>query len=448
MPYIDSTVLTLTDYERIKQNAYVPSKEEILNQKQLLKAQEETQMAKARALKQKILDFDKTRPKYELSDLDRENIQKNKELLLKAQKALDNNEDCVKEMDKLSLYAKVATIRDKQLKENKILRNVHKKKEEKLDIMMELERLKELKANQDREALRRKIQREGCLVVVDQIKQKELEKIRHREMLEKEAQELLKQYKEMQEQEQKELEKKKVLAEQTAKEIVAINQLNSMNKQKAKLREKEENLKILQYNMDKAKKEEAELLEKKRLMEQKEKEIQKLREKQAKAQDNQAELDAIRAKRAFEDNERAARKKEREEMLIHQKKIEELIRDNERQKKDKEMQLAEMAKNEQEEYLRIVRKQLEDVERERKMEEEKKRKLYEHNMDLRRMIKIREEKEKVLAKEVLEEGRKQRQVNDSWRERMEKIKQDKIQQLKDLNIDQKYIVDLEKYKIN
>ena len=63
-------------------------------------------------------------------------------------------------------------------------------------------------------------------------------------------------------------------------------------------------------SIEKAKKEEEELAERKRIRDEKEKETQRLREKQERAQDKQAELDAIRAKRAFEEAERKAREKE------------------------------------------------------------------------------------------------------------------------------------------
>lgn len=52
----------------------------------------------------------------------------------------------------------------------------------------------------------------------------------------------------------------------------------------------------------------------------KEMELQKLREKQEKAQDNQEILDAIRAKRAFDDENRKQRQKEKEELMIKEKK--------------------------------------------------------------------------------------------------------------------------------
>ena len=45
-----------------------------------------------------------------------------------------------------------------------------------------------------------------------------------------------------------------------------------------------------------------------------------MREKQEKAQDKKAEYDALMAKRAYDESERQARKKEREEELLRKKK--------------------------------------------------------------------------------------------------------------------------------
>ena len=87
------------------------------------------------------------------------------------------------------------------------------------------------------------------------------------------------------------------------------------------------------------------------------------------------------------------------------------------------------------------------MEIEKKIEEEKKRKRYDNKNDLIKMIKMKEEKNKMYDREILEEGRKNRQLKDDWLKRMEKIKQEKIQVLKDLNVEPKFIVDLEKYKI-
>jgi len=60
-----------------------------------------------------------------------------------------------------------------------------------------------------------------------------------------------------------------------------------------------------------------------------------------------------------------------------------LLEANEKQKLDKEYKLAEQAKQEQEEYQRIIEKQMKDLENERRKEEDKKRMRYDHNNELR-----------------------------------------------------------------
>ena len=406
---IDSSYLTLYDYERIRKNAYFQSKEELLNESRIKTEQEYDKNARARSLRDKIINYDKNNPKIELSDVDLANIEKRKMLLKLAQKEIDNNEDVVKEMEKLSLYAKVAHIREKQKKEHKELEKFFKRKEDKLDTMMELERLKGLKQYQDREKERKKANKEGSLVVIDQIKEKQKEKLKELELLKKEQKEMLEFAKKLAEDEIKEAELRRIHNEKMAKEIEESNKISSMNKQKKIIEEREYDLKLLKYNMEKAKKEEEDLKEKKRIAAEKEKELQKLRERQEKAQDKYIELDALRAKRAFEDSERQFRRKQKEEEILRQKRMNDLLLANAKQKKNKELQLVEQAKQEKDEYERIVKKQLYDMEVEKKIEAEKKRKRYEHNNDLLKMIKLREEKNKVYDREILEEGRKNRQ---------------------------------------
>jgi hypothetical protein len=160
----------------------------------------------------------------------------------------DNNEDCVKEMEKLCLYAKVATIRDRQRQENINKEKIYKNKEDKLDLMMELERLKELKLQADRENSRKIQNKEGCLVVIDQIKEKERERMKQKEAIEKENQLMLAQIKKMQEEDIRKAEEKKLRDEMMAKEMVKTNEINALNRKKKKLEEKELDLKMLKYN--------------------------------------------------------------------------------------------------------------------------------------------------------------------------------------------------------
>ena len=108
-----------------------------------------------------------------------------------------------------------------------------------------------------------------------------------------------------------------------------------------------------------------------------------MRERQEIAQDKQAELDAIRAKRAYEEAERNAREKEKNEILVRNKKVILMLEANEKQKYNKELKLGEQAKNEEEEYHKIIEKQLKNMESDRKKDEERKQMRYDHNYELR-----------------------------------------------------------------
>lgn len=64
---------------------------------------------------------------------------------------MDNELDDVKQMNQMVLYSKVVTIRDKQLEENKKLEKEWIEEQKKLDLMMEIERLKVLQEEEERE---------------------------------------------------------------------------------------------------------------------------------------------------------------------------------------------------------------------------------------------------------------------------------------------------------
>lgn len=65
-------------------------------------------------------------------------------ILAKARHQLDEEHDDVKHMNQMMLYSKVVTIRDKQLDENKRLEYEWLEEQKRLDMMMEIERLKGL----------------------------------------------------------------------------------------------------------------------------------------------------------------------------------------------------------------------------------------------------------------------------------------------------------------
>ena len=72
-------------------------------------------------------------------------------LLTKANEQMDEQLDDVKHMNHLMLQSKVITIRDIQIEENKKLEDEWLAEQKRLDIMMEIERLKGIKADYEKE---------------------------------------------------------------------------------------------------------------------------------------------------------------------------------------------------------------------------------------------------------------------------------------------------------
>ena len=442
------SILSTADYERIKQNARISAEDELKNQQKILQQQKNCQLAKARAHIDTIKQIDKNRPKYPLSQGDKEKKLQGNSILAAAKRAKENGLDETKEMDQLLKYAKVVSIRDLQKKEHRQMEVAYKEKENKLDLMMELERLKELKYQEDKEKEKKNKRLQSARIIVSQIKENEIKRLQERENKIREGELMKKQIKAMQEEELRNEEKKRLENLRLAKEIENINKISELNKDKKKLMEKEEDLKRLKYNMEKAKKEEEEIAEKKRIQAQKERETQKMREKQEKFADKQALLDELRAKRAYEEAERKAREKEIEEMKKLERQKMELIEGNEVQKMAKKNRLQEQAMAEQKEYQDIIKKQIADMEEDRRQEEIRKN-IYNSNGEaLRRQMREKAEKKRVLERGILEEGRQIKMEQDEYRKTLERIKKEKLDEMERYHIDPKYRVDLQKYKIH
>ena len=316
--------MSLHDFYRIKENAFTPFNTDSYSSRSpdprkvnnsSYSKNNDSYILKALEHKNRILDYDKNNKEYNPL-LTYENKK-----ITDPYTIIDKNDDAIKDLNILCKYAKIAAIRDVQLNERKQMENIYKRKEQKLDLMMELERLKEIKFIEDREKETKKLNKESRQIIIDQILDNERVRIKKREMIEKDKHQMKLQLERFQEEEKKRLIHEKQLKEERIKQCLDADKLALLMKQKKKIEEKEEELRDAKYNIEKAKKEEEYIKEKKRIALEKEKEIQLLREKQKRALDKRAEMDAIRAKRDYEEAERKAKLKEKEEEIIKQKKL-------------------------------------------------------------------------------------------------------------------------------
>ena len=97
--------------------------------------------------------------------------------------------------------------------------------------------------------------------------------------------------------------------------------------------------------------------------------------------------------------------------------------------------------------MRIIQKQKEIEEQERRIEEEKKEVLKKHASQLRSQINANEDKSKQERLDYLEEGRKVRSKIEEEKRKIEAIKNKKLDQLHNLDIPDKYKAELAKKKI-
>jgi len=168
---------------------------------------------------------------------------------------------------------------------------------------------------------------------------------------------------------------------------------------------------------------------------------------QEKANDRQAELDALRAKRAMEMGERLARDKERKEAEKRTNQNTELFEVRKLQSLEKENRLEEQAKQDRDEFQRIIVAQKQERDVELKLEQERKQKMKEHADELKKQMALGEEKKKQDKRNYLEEGKKIKDNLKAQKQLLEDIKDNKLSELKDTGIPGKYQFDLAKMKI-
>lgn len=86
----------------------------------------------------------------------------------------------------MCFYSKVVTVRDKQLVESKQLEQEYIAEQKKLDLMMEIERLKSLAEEDRRNQMRMVARKRGAQVIIEQIGERELQRMKEAEIREKE----------------------------------------------------------------------------------------------------------------------------------------------------------------------------------------------------------------------------------------------------------------------
>ena len=160
---------------------------------------------------------------------------------------LDEELDDVKHMNHLMLQSKVITVRDKQLDENKRLEEEWLEEQKRLDIMMEIERLKGIKADREKEEKRAIATKRGAEELINQIRERDLIRQQQDEVLEKEKKQMAINIQKAQDEEKERVKQRqhrmKVMSDEIKKANVAAISL----KEEAKVREKQLEYEIIKH---------------------------------------------------------------------------------------------------------------------------------------------------------------------------------------------------------
>lgn len=190
----DAVVIGASELMRLRNNATLLSKEEEMAQKQRDNEAREERQAKSIARKEKIRQMEEERKRNAIqSDSSKDSKAQKNSVLERAKQMLDEDMDDVKHMNQMMLYSKIVTIRDAQIQEKRTVQGEKEEEERHLDAMMEIERLKALKMYEVREQERLASQRSGAKVIIEQIKDRQAQRMKEEEQRDQERSFVLKQ---------------------------------------------------------------------------------------------------------------------------------------------------------------------------------------------------------------------------------------------------------------
>merc|ERR1712166_336078 len=447
--FADASVIGDAELRRLKEASVVRTHLMEQQDAEQAKSDKDKTMAVAKARKDKILAMEEERKKKEAkSDLEMESIEKDKHQLSRADFLVDEQRDDVKKMNQYVKYAKCAAIRDAQLEEKKSLQRQQEEGDMYMDQQMEEEREHAVELYEQREHQRHIDRIHGKEVICEQISARERERLLQQGILEQERDAMLRQLERLKEEDMLKQEMKKGAAKKLMEEVSGSNSQMTKLKELKRQKERQEDARIAQYLKDKAKREQEhqEMLD--QVAADKEAECAALRAQQEKETDKKAELDALRAKRAMEQYERDWRQKERITIEKQKRQNKMLSEARTQQKKEKERRLEHVAKSEREEFDRILKVQRDAAAVESEKERQKEDAKVSWRNDLITQIDKNASETRQARLTYLEEGRKLRKEITKEKAHLERIKDRKIEELQNMGIPDKYLIELASHKID
>lgn len=439
---VDAAIMRRADWRRIKKEAiHLTAAEQMEATKQL----DERKKATTRAINDRrsgLLEAE-TAKQQRLATLEKQREMEDRDFELKVAEAKANEDlDEVKAMNAEMMAARVRTIRDAQLELIRQRRQEQREEEIREAKMLEDGRQAALKIYAERERMLREQRRRGGDVILAQIEEKRrnMQIQRKRDEEDRKAQMEANQ-KALEEDRRLQLERKK-RAQDFMQECMATNLIALRRKQNERERELEEDQVIAEFNREKAAREEEYEQKVRRAKKMKEYEIAQVRKMQQRAIDTKAQEDEIRARRVEEEQARKERQRELEEVKRRQEMAEQQLKDHDDAIRLKQQRIIEMAKVERTEFERMMQVQRAKREKER-LEQERKRKIDEqYRENLKNEMEMKREEKRLRPLRDLDEQKHIDEINQDYKDKIERIRQMKLDQLASEGVPEKYLADL------
>lgn len=401
----------------------------------------QAEMAARKSNMKKHDDIRNSQPKP-ANDLDIESQTMADEMLRRSQAQRLEENDEIKHLNELILEAKCHAIRDAQLAEKEQTIKDLQVENDRLDAMMEIDRVEAIKHREIIEKERKIQQQRGAKQIMEQIEANKITRMWESERKEQEAKLLVDNQIKLQMQSLAEIEQKKKQQKELQKEIDHINMQHQEQKAIRAEQEKLANIRVVQYQEEKAKREAESEEAQKEIRRQKELEIAKLRAAQERASDLQAERDVLRAKRHEEATEREYRRKAREEAAKKSAIEDEMRLAREEQIQAKRHLMAVQAARERAEFDKSLLEQQKEVAKMATKEAFRQEAKVVYAEDIRTQINEREAAKIDDRKQFFEDTLVMDKDLEEKNRQIEEVKLNKLRGLKASGVPEKYVLEV------
>lgn len=333
-----SIVLSQDELMRVKNASIIKSEAQMIADRELAQRVKAEKEKKAHDRKSRMKELEQLAVlKSKKSDQEVADEMRANTIRALAAEKMDKNKDVVKLLGSMSARAVAFTVRDRQLEEKEKADEEEREYDQRLNIIMEIDRLKDISRRENEEIFKKSKRIEDRKVINDQIAYRHTLKLLAAEAREQENQAMRTMMKRYADEDAKKAQFRNEEIARSKVEFTRANEEAIKGRAVAKNREKKDQEDILVYQaikdaeLRKREEDEAELEKSKRAR------LVAMLATQEKAQSTAGKADEIRARRAAEDRERKARLREREEAEKKSDEIKQLMIARAKQAADKKV---------------------------------------------------------------------------------------------------------------